>query len=134
MPVTPPVRLAVARKFLLAVAEHDVEQAVALLSPDCEYRVPGHHVLAGTFTGATEVTEHLVHLFSDATSTFNLIKWEDWLEGDEFVAAVAEIRMQRQHRIFTEKILFLMSFDRETRIAAVRVFFDNPDQMERMLR
>jgi hypothetical protein len=42
--------------------------------------------------------------------------------------------MQRQHRIFTEKILFLMSFDRETRIAAVRVFFDNPDQMERMLR
>jgi ketosteroid isomerase-like protein len=107
------------------VGHRDFHKASDLLSPRVVYRVPGNHVLAGVFSGREEVTAHLTTLLERTKGTYDALKWDDWLQGEHYVAALADIRIQVAGRSSTERILFLVKFESDDAIAEVIVFFQD---------
>jgi ketosteroid isomerase-like protein len=95
------------------------------------YQVPGQHALAGTFHGIDEVAAHLNNLADRSGGTFNVFKFEDWLAGEDTVAAVVDAHAQQPGAILTERILFLFGFDTSNLISEISVFFQNQDAIER---
>jgi ketosteroid isomerase-like protein len=126
-----PTRLGTAQEFLLHVGHHDFDEAIGLLSPGVVYRVPGRHALAGTFHGPDEVTAHLITLVERTTGTFEALKWEDWLIGQDHVAALVNVHMQSNARAYTGRHIFLVTFDLDDRISGISVFFENESSAER---
>ena len=85
---THPTRLAIAQQFLMHIGHRDFDQCIELLSPRATMRVPGRHALAGVFSGREEILK--VHnRFAELTiGTFDTIKWEDWMVGEQHVAGL----------------------------------------------
>jgi ketosteroid isomerase-like protein len=126
-----PTRLATAQEFLLHIGHPDFDRAIGLLSPQVVYRIPGRHALAGTFHGPDEVTAHLTTLLERTTGTFEALKWEDWLVGQDHVAALVTVHVQSNASAYTGRHLFLVTFDVDDRISGISVFFENEDSAER---
>jgi ketosteroid isomerase-like protein len=122
---TESTRLQTAQRFLLNIGHPNVDEAIAALSPSVAYRVPGTHRLAGTFTGREAVTRHLVELVEGTLGTFDAVKWDDWLEGSLHVAALAQIHAQKEGRLFSGRVLFLVKFDSSNLIDNVEVFVED---------
>ena len=118
-------RVHIARQFALHVGRRDVAQALPLLSSEVSYRVLGDHSLAGTFIGPDAVASHLIYLADRTMGTFDTLKWVDWLVGEDHVAALAEVHMQADERIFHGRPLFLMKFDINDRISEITIFFES---------
>ena len=115
----------------MCIGRRDVAKATPLLSPHVVYRVPGHHVLAGSFSGIDEVVTHLMALADRSGGTFNAFKFEDWLVGENDVAVVVDAHMQGHGATLTERIIFLFGFDGSDHINEISVFFQNEDSIER---
>ena len=60
MPTDP--KLAAIQRFFDAYAAQDVESARAVLADDIEWHIPGHHPLAGTKRGISEVLAFFAEL------------------------------------------------------------------------
>ncbi len=120
-----PSRLEIARQFLMHIGRRDIDDAIALLSPRVSYDVPGDHALAGKFSGPAEVRKHLLDLDDRAWGTFDATKWEDWLVGEQHVAALAKISMSSEGKLARERLLYLIEFDVADMIVGVKVFFDD---------
>jgi ketosteroid isomerase-like protein len=127
-----PSRLEAAQHFVMHIGHRDAQQAMELLSPHVVYRVQGQHPLAGVFSGREEVTTHLLRLYERTAGTFDTLKWEDWMIGEEHVAALASIRIQVASRMYTGRHLFLVSFDIDDKISEVIVFFEDERAAERI--
>jgi ketosteroid isomerase-like protein len=127
----PPTRLDVAQQFVMHIGRREIDQVVELLAPSVTYRVLGHHALAGTFSGREEVSKHLVHLDDRASGTFDTIKYEDWMVGQDHVVGLAVISMGAAGRLFTGRAVFLFKFDGADRIVAIAVFFEDEDSAAR---
>jgi ketosteroid isomerase-like protein len=108
-----------------------MEPAMTFVSPNVIYRVPGRHALAGLFHGADEVLAHLLALVDRSGGTFETYKFEDWLVGENSVAAVFDIHAQAHGATITERSIFLIGFDGSDKIAEITVFFQNEDAIER---
>jgi hypothetical protein len=119
------VRLHVAKEFALHLGHRDVAQVLPLLSPQVSFRVLGDHALAGTFIGPEAVANHLLELADVTRGTFEALKWADWLVGEEHVAALADVQMQANQRIFHGRPLFLMTFDVNDRISEFTILFES---------
>jgi ketosteroid isomerase-like protein len=126
-----PTRLEAAQQFVMHIGHRDSERAMELLSPRVVYRVQGQHQLAGTFSGREAVTTHLMRLLERTKGTFEALKWEDWLLGENHVAALANIRVEADGRLYTGRHLYLVSFDIDDKIAEVVVFFEDQRAVER---
>ncbi|MFZ0170929.1 MAG: hypothetical protein WAL04_04525 [Acidimicrobiales bacterium] len=120
-----PTRLEAAQRFLMRIGRAEIDQAVELLSPSVTYRVLGNHALAGTFSGAEEVRKHLINLDDRTLGTFNATKWEDWLVGEDHVAALANISMLAEGQLMTMRHLFLIKFDVADMIVGITVFAED---------
>jgi hypothetical protein len=114
-----------AERIMLHIGNHHVDAATELLSPTVTYRVVGNHALAGTFYGPEEVARHLSRLFEFTHGTFDVFKWEDWLVGDNHVAAVVDVHMWAERRAFVGKHVFLFKFRSDGLVGNITVFFED---------
>jgi ketosteroid isomerase-like protein len=123
--LTGSTRRQTAQRFVMQIGRRDIDQAIELLSPGVRYHVLGNHALAGTFSGPEEVRKHLISLDDRTLGTFEAIKWEDWLVGEDHVAALATIRMSAGGKLFTGRHLFLAEFDVADMIVGITIFFED---------
>jgi ketosteroid isomerase-like protein len=124
-------RLTIAQTFLNHVGHEDTQQAITLLSPAITYKIPGNHRLSGVFTGKTEVSRHLAALVEVTRGTFDLIQWEDWMQGTQHISVLANVQMQREGRIMDGHVVVLLRFDREDRIDEIEVIAYDQSKVDR---
>jgi ketosteroid isomerase-like protein len=124
-------RLDLAQQFLMHIGHRDSAKALELLAPQATYRVAGHHSLAGLYTGRDEVTNHLCDLFQRTGGTLDTLKWEDWMMGEDHVAALVDNSLQTAHRVYSGRQLFVVGFDIDDKIVEVLVFFVDEAAAER---
>ncbi|HEY5272481.1 MAG TPA: nuclear transport factor 2 family protein [Acidimicrobiales bacterium] len=127
------VRMQAAQAFAMRLGHRDIDQAMHYLSPNVVYRVPGRHALAGSFHGVDAVLAHLLEFADRSGGTFDAYKFEDWLASENTVAAVLDAHLQGHGASVSERMIFLLGFDASDRIAAVSVFFENEDSIERFI-
>jgi hypothetical protein len=120
-----------AEQIMLHIGNHQVGLATELLAPTVTYRVAGNHALAGTFSGPGEVARHLSHLFEFTHGTFDVFKWEDWLVGENHVAAVVDVHMEAERRAFVGKHIFVFQFNSEGLVKSITVFFEDEGSARR---
>ncbi len=128
-----PTRMAIAQQFLVLVGHRDVDQGIELLSPNAKYHVPGVHALAGTFSGRDEIMRHLMNLFDRTGGTFDAFKWQDWMLGEQHVAALAHVHINAKGQMYKARHLFLVRFDGHDKIDEITVFFEDQRSAERFL-
>jgi ketosteroid isomerase-like protein len=128
-----PTRISIAQQFLVHIGHREFDRGVELLSPNATYRVPGSHALAGTFSGGEEITRHLVSLFERTGGTYDAFKWEDWMLGEQHVAALANVHINTKGQIYKARHLYLMRFDVHDKIEDITVFFEDQRSAERFL-
>jgi ketosteroid isomerase-like protein len=126
-----PSRLDAAKSFVFHIGAVDLGAAIELLSPNVRYSVEGSNALAGHFSGRNEVAGHLCALAERTMGTFNPVKWEDWLLGEHHVAALIQVHMQADGRVFVGRYLFLMKFDADDLISEITVFVENAESADR---
>jgi ketosteroid isomerase-like protein len=127
-------RLAAARGFLLDIEQSDTDTATSRLSADVTYRVPGHNALAGEFSGPDMVARHLVDVFESIKGTLDVLQWEDWMVGTDHVAVIANIRMQRNAEIMTERLIFVLRFNVGDVIDVIEIFFSDQSRVDHFFR
>jgi ketosteroid isomerase-like protein len=118
-------RLEATQQFLTHIERREVEQAIELLSPGVSYHVLGNHAFSGTFSGREEVRKHLIKIDERTMGTVDTVKWDDWLVGEDHVAALANITMTAAGRRFTGRLLFLAKFDVADLMVGVTVIFED---------
>ncbi len=123
--------LANARRFLLSYSTNHLDDVVHLLSPHVTYTVPGRMAISGVFHGPEEVREHLSRLLEFSLSTFDVLKWVDWLVGESHVAALQYAQIQAHGSIYRGHQLFVVEVDGHDQLADIRVFFEDQEAAQR---
>jgi ketosteroid isomerase-like protein len=124
-------RLQVARRFVASIGQRDTDQAIGFLAADVTYHVLGNYAFAGTFSNPRGVADHLANLADWSMGTFDTVSWEDWLVGDEHIAALARVRIQADARSYRGRHMFLLRFDEMDKISRITVLFESPDAAAR---
>jgi len=112
-----------------AIGRADIPAFTALLDPDIEWKVPGHHYLAGTFKGVPALLTHLAEV-AQRTGGHVRVEVVDVLEGDAHIATVVEVDMSVDGQKVHDRQVHLFDL-RDGRITAVREYhgderaFDN---------
>ena len=57
-------------------------------------------------------------------------KWEDWLVGEQHVAALADVHIHMQGKRYKSRHLFLVGFDTDDKIVEIVVFFEDEHSAE----
>jgi ketosteroid isomerase-like protein len=127
----PPSRLRVAQQLAAHLGHLDFDNFIDLLSEEVTYRVGGNHALAGTFRGPDEVIGHVRQLVDRTGNTYDAFKWEDWLVGDNHVAALVRIHAHGHTAIYAGRLVLLFGFDPTDRISEITVFFEDAMGAER---
>jgi ketosteroid isomerase-like protein len=130
---TPQHRQQLAQRFLESLGRCDVAPTIEMLDAAATYQVPGLHALAGTFSGPDEMVEHLDSLARRTTGTYEATKWEDWLLGQEYMAAVARIEMQGGGRRYSGRQVFVLRFTRTDQIDHLTVYFEDSAGVARFI-
>jgi ketosteroid isomerase-like protein len=130
---TRPTRVDIAREFLTSIGKGDVGPSLPLLSPQAVYRVTGRHAMAGVFSGSGDIAHHLALLYQRTKGTYDTVKWEDWLVGQEHVAALSEVHIEADGRMYKARHLTLVRFDLDDLIREITVYFDDEPSLERFL-
>lgn len=133
--VSQPTRLVIAEHFLRGIGrpDPDLDGLGGLLTEDVVYRALARNSLTGTFSGRDAVIAHLREVAEVTQGTYDAIKWEDWLIGEFHVAALVDVHMQVDHRLYRGRHLVLVSFDLHDKIEAITVFFEDPDALDRVI-
>jgi ketosteroid isomerase-like protein len=126
-----PVGLANARRFLLGYFSDELDEVVHLLSDDVTYTVPGHMAVSGVFHGPKEVKEHLTRLLAFSLSTFDVLKWVDWLVGETHVAVLQYAQVQAHGSIYRGHQLYVVEVDADDRLSDIKVFFEDQEAAAR---
>jgi hypothetical protein len=134
MQTTDPARLDVVKKFLILMTNQEVDDAITLLSSQVLYRVPAIQGMTTEFSGREEVAEHLAHFFQEIRGTFDLLKWDDWLVGNQRIGALATVRMERNKQVMTEEIVFLLTVDEHNQISTVTLYLNDLERFQNFLR
>lgn len=127
-------RVVRARRFFLSILRGDVEAGLGELAPDAEYHVPGRHRLSGTFRGRSEIGEHLHRLFELTAGDVDPVKWVDWMVGVDHVSVLVRTVMEAGHHRATGEHLFVVSFDPDGLIRRVRLFSEDPSDLDELFR
>jgi ketosteroid isomerase-like protein len=130
---TRPTRMAIAQEFLMHVGRPPVDRDMELLAPHVTYRVPGNHALAGVFSGREAIVGHLGALFDRTGGSLDTVKWEDWMVGEQHVAALADVHIQVQGKRYKSRHVFLVAFDSDDKIVEIVVFFEDEHSAERFI-
>lgn len=124
----------VVQEFLQKCFEGAIGEAVELLDPEVTYHVPGSNSQAGHFKGAQAVAQHISALLALTEHTVNVLQWEDWMLGVNYVAVLIHLRVQRIGEIHTFRTIYLAGMSREDKIRSVEIFFDDQAAADRILQ
>ena len=129
---TPPDKLVLVQTFFQRYFDGQVGEAVTLLDPAAEYRVPGIGTPGGTFVGRAAVAGHLDRFLELTERRVDVLKWEDWLTGESSVAGVVRLELQRAGRLAHTRLVFLVEVSADARrIVRVEVFASDPEAIDR---
>jgi ketosteroid isomerase-like protein len=128
-----PARLVNARRFLMGITTSHSADVLPLLAPDVVYTVPGHSPLAGVFHGPAQVEAHIRQLFDATSGTFDVLKTVDWLVGLTNVAVIQYAQAQAGGVIYRNHHLFVFETDRHDLLSNIWLFFEDPDDADRLL-
>jgi hypothetical protein len=64
-------------------------------------------------------------------NTYDAFKWEDWLVGDQHVAALVRVRAHGHGAIFAARLVLLFGFDPADKVSEITVFFEDAGAAER---
>ena len=131
MQVTTDKPSVVAQSFFQKCFRGDIAAAVEALDSKVTYRVPGSHQLAGTFEGPEAVAGHVENLLRQTHNTVDVIQWEDWMIGENNLAGLVNLRVQRNRAISTFRAIFLITMSRDEKILSIEVFFNDQAEVER---
>lgn len=123
---------AVAQDFFQLCFRGDLSAAVELLDPRVSYRVPGSHRLAGTFEGPEAVARHVEELLQLTHHTVDVLQWEDWMTGVNYLAGLVNVRVERDRAIDTLRVIFLLNLSSDNEIRRIEVFFSDQAKVERL--
>lgn len=108
-----------------------IAPAIERLDPNVVYCVPGSHPLAGSFAGPQAVARHVADLLQLTRRMIDVLKWEDWMIGVNYLSALVDIRVQRPGIVDTLRIVFLVTMSDDDRITGIEVFFSDPAEADR---
>ena len=128
-----PARLVNARRFLMGISTGHADAVLALLAPTVVYTVSGHSPLAGTVHGPVEVQEHVRRVFRATSGTIDVLKWDDWLVGQNHVAALQFAQAQGAGMVHRNHLVFLIETDRHDLLTNIQLLFGNQDEADRFL-
>ncbi|MGH9029135.1 MAG: hypothetical protein ACRDV4_05920 [Acidimicrobiales bacterium] len=126
-------QIAIAQEFFQKSFRNEMTSAVELLAPDVTYHVAGLHRLAGTFEGPAAVCEHVGEFLRLTNNTVNILQWEDWMIGVNYLAALVRMRFQREGSIHTFRAIYLMSMSPADKIHRIELFFEDESAVVRSL-
>jgi hypothetical protein len=127
----PPSRLQVAQRLAAHLGHRDFDRFSGLLSHEVTYRVAGNHAFAGTFHGPDEVVAHVRHIVDQTNNTYDAFKWEDWLVGDQHVAALVRIRVQEHGSLYVGRLVLLFGFNPANEVTEISVYFEDAGGADR---
>lgn len=121
---------AVVRQMYDVLVAADVHAFTALLDPDIEWTVPGSHNLAGTFKGVSALLTHLAEV-GQRTGGQIRVDVVDVLEGDNHVAAIADVEMSVDGHTVQDRQVHLFEL-RDGRITSVREYHGDERAFDRL--
>lgn len=108
-----------------------LDEAVALLSPNVVYTVPGDSPISGVFRGPDEVRRHIVKLIELSRGTFEVVKWMDWMVGETHISALQYAQAQGHGDTYRGHHLYLLESDRDDLLSDIKVFFEDQGAADR---
>jgi hypothetical protein len=69
--------------------------------------VPGSDVVSGIFEGVQAVAAHISTC--PAEDPIDVLKWEDWMPGVDYVAGLVQVHLQRLGQRHDFRVIFLVS-------------------------
>lgn len=124
----PDSRVTVAQEFFQKLFAGNVAAASELLDPQVIDVVPGSHPPSGVFQGVHAVTAHLASFLQSTEDPIDVLEWEDWMAGVDYVAAVANIHLQRAGQQHDFRVIFLVSVTDDNgpqRISRIESFYSD---------
>jgi len=128
-----PARLVNARRFLMGISTEHSDDVLSLLVPDAVYTVSGHSPLAGVYRGPVGVQEHIRKMLRATLGTIDVLKWDDWLVGQNHVVALQSVQVQGAGMIHRNHLLFLIETDQHDMLTKIQLIFGNQDEADRFL-
>jgi hypothetical protein len=71
------------------------------------------------------VCDHIGHLFSVTSGTFETLKWVDWLVGLSHVAALQSAQAQDGGVIYRNHHTFVIETGEDDLLSNIRIFFED---------
>jgi uncharacterized protein len=124
-------RIATAQEFFQRSFRGEVSSAIELLDENASYHVPGSHQVSGHFEGPQAVAQHLEKLLQLTNRTVDVLQWEDWMAGNNHVAALAHMSVQRPGAVHTLRAVYLIEMTDDAKIRRIEMFFDDQAAVER---
>lgn len=130
----PDSRVKVAVDFFQKFFGGDVPAACDLLDPDVVEVVPGRHTPSGVFRGIQAVAAHLSTFLRLTEDPIDVLRWEDWMAGVDYVAGLVTIHLQREGQQHDFRAIFLVSVnevDGRQRISRIESFYSDQEAFDR---
>jgi ketosteroid isomerase-like protein len=124
-------RLQVAQEFFQRYFSGDVPKAREFLDEHVVYRVPGGHRPAGDFVGIDAVAAHLHEFSTLLQSPIDLLQWEDWMAGVDYVAGLASVHLQREGVNLDLELVMVVRVSDEGKIREMQAFFNDQGDFDR---
>jgi ketosteroid isomerase-like protein len=125
-------RIPVAESFFQKAFAGDISSATKLVDEKVRYHVPGSHSLSGQFDGAESVAKHIRNVLEITNSTVDVLQWEDWLVGVDYVAAVVRMSTRPRGSLLTFRAIYLIEMSEENKIRRIELFVEDQAQLERV--
>ena len=116
---------AIVQAFYASLLTNDTAAVAALLAEDVVLHVPGHHPLAGDYTGPAGIVRFAA-ASSDVAGGSDRLELVDVLAGGRFVAAVCRVQADRPGRAALDNSTVHLARVESGRIA--EIWFHNFDQ------
>jgi ketosteroid isomerase-like protein len=130
----PDSRITVAEEFFQKFFGGDVAAACDLLASQVVYVLPGKHAPSGVYRGVQAVSAHLSTFLRLTEDPIDVLEWEDWLAGVDYVAGLADIHLQRAGQRHDFRVIFLVSVTEDNgrdRISRIESFYSDQAAFDR---
>lgn len=124
-------RISSLQEFLHRYLNGDRAGALAMLHEEVRFRIPGRTFLSGDMSGRENVSRHLQAFTQFTDGSAEVLKWEDWLAGLKYVAAVTTTQMQHVGAVSAIRVVFVAAFSDDGLITDFEVFFSDDRALQR---
>jgi len=125
-------RVRIAQEFFQQYFGGDVARARELLDEQAVYRVPGAHRPAGEFVGADAVAGHLRQFRALIADPVDVLQWEDWMAGVDYVSGLASIHLQREGMELDFELVVVVRVTDAGKIREILAFYNDEADLDRL--